>query len=525
MTAISNQAANVGSPPRQNAAADEVPAPTQRNRPSVYAHLFRLLHWVLPVTMSIGIATGLSLHAVARPGWSLFSGVLPGWLWSGRVQVFHLVAAVVFSSSLVAALVLYVRRKTKRRALHVILLGGGLLMLATGLLLAHPVGPVWLYWIARVLHAVTGLGVLSVALVWHAAEGFIRFPRLLVPSFHPWTSPQWSQLLWFAPLPLLAACLILNVLPGSLAGRQLVASRIPPLAGNLDSLPWNEAEPLILDLANGSGFKKGRTQVTLQALHDGEELFVRARWLDPTEDRQYQPWRKTDAGWQRLVTVEDDESYYYEDKFSLIFPTETNRQFETFGCAAYCHAGGGRPYGHKESPAIVDVWHWKATRNDPLDQVDDKHWWEADFAAKKMGRYPDPNPGGGYQKNADKGGTHPKYLPATPMAVRHGGILKEQALPYESEEAARVAATMPPGTIVPGIVFSPFQGDQADVPCRSQYSGGRWEVVIRRKLDTGSRYDTAFRPGRTHAFGCAAFDHSSKRHAYGFAVYMLKLDP
>jgi len=489
-----------------------------------YPHLFRLLHWVLPVNLLVGVLTGLSLHAIARPGWSLFSGVLPARFWAGQVHVFHLSAAVVFSASLAAVLYLYWRRKTRRRAIHVILLGGGLIMVVTGPLMIHPLRPTSIYWVARVLHAVTGLGVLPVALLWHLIEGLIRFPRLLVPAFHPWASPRWRQLLYFASLALLAACLILNVMPKSLTGRRLVAKRIPPAKQDLDSLPWDDAEPLVIELAGGSSFDKGRTQVTLQALHDGEDLFVRARWCDPTEDRRYMPWQKTDDGWKRLLINEDDESYYYEDKFSLIFPTQPDRQFETFGCAAYCHAGGGRPYGYKESGSIVDVWHWKATRTDPVGQVDDKHWWEVDLSADKMGRYGDPSPGGGYEKNVAKDGAHPKCLPATPWAVRQGGVLRDQAVPYDCEEAVELAATMPPGTIVPGIVFSPFEGDRGHVRCESKHRNGRWEVVIRRKLDTGSHYDVTFIPGRTHSFACAAFDHSSKRHAYRFSVYGLTLE-
>jgi len=490
-----------------------------------YSHLFRLLHWVLPVALLVGMLTGASLHAIARPGWSLFSGVLPGWLWAGRVHVFHLSAAVVFSASLVAVLVLYWRRKVRRRAVHVTLVGAGAIMVVTGLLMIYPVGPTWVYWIARVLHAVAGLVVLPVALVWHLVEGLTRFKRVLVPAFHPWASPRWRQLGYFVVLLLLGGCLILNGLPKLLTGRTLVAQRVPPADGSFESLRWDDARPLVIELANGAGFDKGRTRVTLQALHDGEDLFVRAQWLDPTEDRRYQPWKKTETGWQHLVTVANDECYYYEDKFSLIFPTRPDRQFEAFGCAACCHASGehGHAYGFKGYDSIIDVWHWKATRADPLSQVDDKYWSELAWEGPG-GRHGDPCPEGGYKKNVSEDGTRPEYLPAEPQAVRQGGILLDQALPYDSPQAAEVAAAMPPGTIVPGIVFSPFQGDRGHVRCRSKHDGSRWELLIRRKLDTASDYDVAFIPGRTHTFCCAAFDHASKRHAYGFAVYRLALE-
>lgn len=489
-----------------------------------YSHLFRLLHWVLPVTVVVGVATGFSLHAVARPEWSLFSGVMPSWAWSGRIQVIHLISGVLFAPSMLVVLVLYVRRKTRPRGLHLLLLGAGVLIFLSGLLMVHPMGPPWLYWVSRITHAVVGLVVLPVAFIWHLVEALVRYPRLLIPSFHPWAWPRWKPLLWFIPLILVVACFVFNMLPPSLVGRQLVAGRVESPANDLSSLPWDEARPLVVELANGTAFDKGRTLVTLQALHDGEEIFVRARWADSTRDCQHQPWRKTEAGWEHLFTVKNDESYYYEDKFSLVFPTQPDWTFKTLGCAATCHVGEGQnhAYGTKGFDTPIDVWHWKATRTDPVGQVDDKYWAELPGDGSG-GRHGDPKDAGGYQKNVSEDGTHPAYLPATPQAVRWGGVLADQTVPYESDEAAEIAERTPPGAIVPGIVLSPFEGSRGDVECESEYKDGHWELLIRRKLDTGHEHDAQFVPGKSYSFGCAAFDNSSKRHAYGFQVYTLAL--
>lgn len=495
-----------------------------RARPrNPYSHLFRLLHWVLPISMLAGMVTGLSLHAVARPDWSLFSGVLPSWLLGGQVQVYHLAAAVVSTAGLAAVLYLYWTRKARRRAIHVILLAAGAVLVATGLLMLQPPGAASIYTLCRTLHFAAGLVILPVALLWHFGEGLVRFPRLLIPVFHPWASPSLKQLLAFVPLLLVAAILVLNVLPTSLAGRQLTAKRVSAVGDDLAALPWATAQPLAIELANGVGFAKGRTQVTLQALHDGEDLFVRAQWADPTEDRQYQPWKKTKDGWDQLATVLDDECYYYEDKFSLVFPIDRNAQFDKFGCAACCHVGGGRPYGYKGDDEMLDVWHWKATRAAPVGQIDDKYWSEV-VLGEKSGRHGDPKDGGGYKKNVAKEGAYPAFLPATAGAVYQGGILADRAVAYDAPEAAKILEGMPVGTMVPGMVLAPFEGDRGDVACQSTHKDGRWEVLIRRKLDTGSEYDVQFVPGSTYSFGCAAFDHTSKRHAYGFDALGLKLE-
>ncbi|NLS94237.1 MAG: hypothetical protein GXX96_18915 [Planctomycetaceae bacterium] len=508
---------------------DPATAPPQKQakqpRANPYAHLFRLLHWILPVSMVAGMITGFSLHAVARPDWSLFSGVLPSWLPSGRIQIYHLAAAVVSAAGVIAVFVLYWQRRRRRRAIHVILLLAGATLVGTGLVMLHPPQPAWIYSVSRTLHFATGLVILPIALLWHFGEGLVRFPRMLIPIFHPWASPQPRQLLAFLPLLILSAVFILNVLPTAFVGRQLTVKRISASDADLAMLPWDSARPLVIPLADGAGFDHGRTQVALQALHDGEEIFVRAQWADPTEDRQYQPWQKTEDGWKQLVTVDNDESYYYEDKFALIFPTQRSWQFETFGCAAPCHAGvgEGHAYGSKGFDTVIDVWHWKATRTDPVGQIDDKYWSKLEEGGEG-GRHGDPKQGGGYEKNAPKGGSRPAFLPATAAAVKQGGLFADQAVSYESAEAAALLDQMRPETIVPGIVFSPFQGDRGDVQCRSTHNDGRWELLIRRKLDTGSQFDTPFVPGRTYSFGCAAFDHTSKRHAYGLVTYGMKLE-
>lgn len=509
------------------------PGPTRYPTAADYPWLFRLLHWLLWPSTIILTLTGLSQHAVASPDWSLFWGVLPDFFWAGRVHLYHTWAALVFSPAVLAASWMYLRRRPRFRPVHLFLLGGSLLLLLSGLLLATWPGPMLVYLSARWVHAAVGLVVLPVAFLWHAAQGLTRYRRGLPVVFHPWASPGWWQLAAFVPVVLLTSCLILNGLPVRPAWRTLVAERIEPAdveTGELDKLPWQQAPPLRLELAGGLGFQGGRTRVTLQALHDGGELFVRAQWCDPAEDRRDMPWAKTAHGWKHLVTDRDDETHYYEDKFSLIFPVRPDWQFERFGCAVQCHAGDApsgaqRRYGYKASRQTVDVWHWKSTRTDPCGQVDDKYWSEVDDKNKDVGRYGDPKDSGGYSNNLSEDKTHPAFLTRDPWAVRHGMIPTDDAVPYDSPEGRSALERIPIGGIVPGIVASAAVGDRGDVSCTSHHRDGRWVLYIRRKLDTGSRFDVQFVPGRGQSFGCAAFDNSSKRHAYNLTTYWLDLRP
>ncbi len=503
-------------------------------------HLFRVLHWLLGPSLVVLALTGLSLHAISSPEWSLFRGVLPRFFWPGRVHLYHTLASLVFSPAVLAASWVYLRNRPQFRPTHLVLLVGSLALLLSGVLLMTWPSLPWAPWppavylTSRWVHFVVGLFVLPLVFIWHALRGLTLRRRALVPAFHPWAQARWMHLVYLIPVVLLTTCLVLNGLPAHPSWRDLKAKRIPRAeveTGELDKLPWEgeDVQPLRIELAGGLGFKGGRTQVTLRALHDGRELFVLAEWDDPTEDRRDMPWRKTSHGWKRLVVNPDDESHYYEDKFSLIFPAEPDWRFELFGCALSCHAGGGRAYGYKGCSRIVDVWHWKSTRTDPCGQVDDKYWAELDFSAKDIGRHGDPKTGGGYKKNVSVDGTHPGWLSRHAREIRDGIIPTEQEVDYDSQEGAEILAGMPEGTVVPGIVASAARGDRGDVQCMSRHQAGRWQLYIRRKLDTGHEgvdgrpTDAKFVPGQSIPFGCAAFDNSSKRHAYGLSVYRLVL--
>ena len=490
---------------------------------SSYSYLFRLLHWVVTIGFVLLLLTGLSLHAIARPDRSLFSGVLPDYLWSGRVHLWHFATALVFCPSLLA-IIFVCRRRAWSRPLYAIMLGGGLVMIVTGLLMLNAVASGEMAKLVVWLHGSLALLLLPFAFLWHFVTGFTRRIRLLIPAFHPFARPRWGQLLVFLVLAPVAMWLMIACWPIANPWRTLVAAPISSeeqTDSELADLPWDKARPVTANLANGSGLDAGHTEVTLWALHNGDELFVLAEWNDPTEDRRYTPWKKTADGWEHLATSAKDECVYYEDKFALAFPTKPDWRFEQAGCALYCHAGGGNPYGCKNSDSIVDVWHWKATRTDPAGQADDKYWSDPKSETELSGRYGDPKDGGGYQNNQSADQPHPAFLPDDQSAACLGAIPEEHAVEYTEDKATEIQ----PGTIVPGMISSPFLGDRGDLNCVSVHQNGRWALYFRRKLDTGSEYDVRFEPGGSYAFGCAAFDHVSKRHAYSFSVFRLLISP
>lgn len=500
----------------------------QPKQKTTYSHLFRLLHWILGLALPFMVITGLSLHATARPDWSLFSGRASAWMLEGRVGVYHLLGAAIFMPAMLIALGMHIRGYCRRsipwslrRFSILILLIGGLLMISSALVLLFPEMPAAFHAPARLIHAVSGLVLLPLGFLTHAVQSLTTYRKLLVKAFHPVTEPRWLMSLGiFVSSLLLCSFFIFNSVPFTLGSRILRATRIASPADDLQSLPWDSAHELDISLTNGCGFDNGHTILRLRAFHNGRELFMRARWDDPVENRRYWPWKKIEHGWERLVTNPDDEQVYYEDKFSLIFPVEKSTAFAKIGCAMYCHVDSDRAYGHKASDHVVDVWHWKASRSDSIGIVDDKYWFGCDKSQKDVGRHGDPLDAGGMEKNYEEGLDHPPLLPANDSAVVKGALLKKHATAFTEA----LSDAFPPGATVPGIVVETILGDRGDVQCQSEHRNRQWVLYIRRALQTNSDgKDVQFKPGCSYDFACAAFDHAAKRHAYNHQVYRLVL--
>jgi hypothetical protein len=485
-----------------------------------YSFLFRLLHWVLSISAVILFLTGVSLHAGTRPEWSVFGGAVPNWLWEGRVYLWHFWAAIVFVPSIVAVAVIGCKRRIWRKLTQVLLIGGSLTLVVTGVLMMYPCGPVPFMKVVVGLHAALGLIIVPFALIWHIWLGLTRHVKFLVPSFHPLQEPSWKSVAIFA-VPVIVSTIIF------FAGWPLVPSQWQVEAVRIDAtgeeiedvtiLPWEKSDPMTVRLMNGAGFDSGQTDLTIQALHNGDELFMKFEWDDPKADFNYWPWRKTEDGWEYLQTSTNDETVYYEDKFSLVFPIAQDAFYEPTGCANYCHLDSDYGWGYKGGQDDVDVWHWKASRTGTAGFLDDKYWSEVDLEAKDIGRHGDPNDGGGYAKNYDPEIPHPLFLP-NEAAPRHYGVMfEDQAIAYTDEAGDAIE----PGTIIPGLVVAPYTGDRADVSVVSDHSNGRWTLYARRKLNTGNEHDLLMEPGGTYPFGAAAFDCAAKRHAYSMPVLEL----
>ena len=500
--------------------------------PSPYHHLFRVLHWVLGLGMPLLIITGIGLHSIARPDWSLIGNYI-SWFPGGQTMFWHLVGALCFIPAAIISGVIFLNRYqessvwTWRWVANFLLLIGSILSFITafGLLCNVPNG---LYQISRFLHSASGMVLLPLAFIVHLVLALTVHIKVLPFVFFPFRHAKWSTFVWIPIVGVITTLLILQLPAKKFSSHILKAAKIQNVADGMQAvqaLDWEEAKPLKTHLVNGVGFDKGVSKLELRAKYDEAYLYVQAIWTDPTENTDYWPFKRTADGWEYMQSSSADEQSMYEDKFAMIFPIEEDPLFNQFGCATSCHQSKDVerfPYGYKAAKDPFDVWHWKSSRSGAVGFVDDKYWHTADMDRKDVGRYGDGGMPGPYTKNINKEHTAPLFLPKDDSYVinKGGALMREGAVEYTEELAAKI----PVGTLIPGVVVSPFEGDRGDVHCISSFSDGHHTLWMRRKLDTNSKDDVKFIPGESVAFAASAFDHAAKRHAYHMTTYRLRLE-
>ena len=254
------------------------------------------------------------------------------------------------------------------------------------------------------------------------------------------------------------------------------ATEIPIIDGKITDEVWSYAPTLIVSIQKSMGKDKGKetTKLRLQAVYTDTELAILAIWADETEDRTYKTWI-WDSAKSRYKKGRD-----LEDIFSVGFPIR------------------GPFTGDMLSPIEVewDVWHWNAARTDPSGYAFDRRHVHT-FAQPKGKAKQISIPGG------------KKIWFANPA---------DQGYPlFSSRPKPRTFE----GQSVPSFVVNLPTHSQADVQAKGIWESGRWQLELRRKLDTGHSDDLAFTPSQIYPVAIAIFDHSEGgRHGSSSVVKM-----
>ena len=316
--------------------------------------------------------------------------------------------------------------------------------------------------------------------------------------------------------------------------------------GVADDALWMNAAELVIPVAGG--YNNFKADAKLKSVYTADRVFFMVTYADPTQSFFRSPWQKQEVGsWIQLKDPDDkggDNNVYYEDKFALIWTINNSiKNFENTGCFLACHAGENsdvKPYGNKYTASegeLGDIWHWKSIRNDG--QIDDQYldWTKFDLEkSKEAGRKSDAKESGGYVDNFASMPDPDDAAKTVPDNTKPGFTspsidLTTGAPGYilDSEKVALDQAAldaMPVGSIIPGIVKSPFVGDRGDITAAWKWADGQWTVEFSRKLVTGSETDVQFSDlAAQYYFGLSIFENAQVRHAFESSPSFLVFQP
>jgi hypothetical protein len=295
----------------------------------------------------------------------------------------------------------------------------------------------------------------------------------------------------------------------------------PAIDGRSDAV-WQRAQALIVRTSGGAN--TGKHLLRVKALYDQNRVYFLFQWNDPTESLAFFPWEKqADGSWKKLSSPDDDEQKFAEDKIALLWAINAPT-FIQEGCMYACHVGdGGKAFGNMIAGKgeLLDMWHWKAVRSNPVGHADDQYLDDTAWSKDKpnAGRKSDPLTGGGYKDNANQAKSAPAVMPAPGGGKPpRNWVLASESVPFTD--------SFKTGDRVGGVIVSPFAGDRGDLTAKGVWSKGQWMVEISRPLVTGSKFDVQYNDlNAGYYFAPAVFDNAEVRHAFTMQTYRLVFAP
>ena len=272
------------------------------------------------------------------------------------------------------------------------------------------------------------------------------------------------------------------------------------LDGKDDEPEWSEAKEVILPLSFGN-----IRQASVKALYTDNELFIRVRWPDNSENRQHKPW-VWDPVQKRYVTGPQ-----VEDSLLLSFEA---------GCEWTPSLLSGNTFD-------FDGWHWLAARSDPVNQA----WDLAGFVSGE-----DSNSGNASNIYASrytgdiwniKFDVLPKklsYKNWNELKRRYLFLAAKPMVSYYAELDGARGKKPEPLRLIPAPAHSPVDitrtfpqfealkltGGAGEVGAKGHWQDGFWTVEFRRNLVTPSNTlnDSVFT--RLTQFTIHAFDGTDR---------------
>ena len=281
-----------------------------------------------------------------------------------------------------------------------------------------------------------------------------------------------------------------------------VGAGTPTLDGVLSPGEWNATS-----ITTSTG-------VTLNAMADGQYLYMAAHWTDTTESIYKNKLSFDGSTWTK--TGDEDRIAFFFD-MGLTGTDGAN-------CATFCHIPVMSTTSGK-----ADLWHWKAVRSNPMGYVDDNY-------VDSLNRQGDTGTSaaadnllvnGRPSYMSTNGATvNPDFLAIDDAAYNGFDPFKTFVLPHVLERAITfdTLVTFTAGNYIPGYRLRIPTDDRASVMAAGKWESGAWTVEFMKPYD-GTANDFAVVPGSSVNFTYEIFDNEGATHwQNGFDATILTLD-
>lgn len=266
------------------------------------------------------------------------------------------------------------------------------------------------------------------------------------------------------------------------------------LDGKDQEAEWSRAEEVLVPLAHGSV-----VEASIKALYTDDEIFIRARWPDATENREHHPWT-----WDAELNGYTSGSQV-EDSIFLSFEA---------GCEWAPSLLQGYVYD-------FDGWHWLAARSDPVAQAWDMYGTVQDQKVPGLNFEPYPARYSGMDWNV-------KFLEQDDPSIVHDDwdqlerfyihdragetvyVRLEPDRMRTTNAAMRLAPPAKPpvdnAKTFPQFVAVRLEEDAGEVDAKGHWEDGYWTVEFRRKRVTPANTSTDWVFTRMSQFSIYVFD-------------------
>jgi hypothetical protein len=314
--------------------------------------------------------------------------------------------------------------------------------------------------------------------------------------------------------------------------------------------------------------KRGLVNLTVQAAHDDDHLYIRTSWDtaigEPGQFHEYV--RFTDGKWVEYGTHRGKEvvasgkaKASYEDRFSMLVGDGTGvPEFNDMGCWATCHNDmrfmanapkGSEVKAHpllgdeglkrsdirkylpatrtamgdtggwaetrtraeidqmKADGAFLDLWQWRANRSNPVGFGGDDYVLEYRlFDAGKNAWFGNWDGGKGEPRHMLDPAVNNGRMALTEADFRNPEaptLTADNRVPYDPEHAWQE------GDLMYKYGNQQPEGSASGNAATASFEGGRWTVVLTRKLNSGDPDDLPLAGGNTYPVGFAVHDDST----------------